>query len=64
QSHSVRTGAGQDLRDVIMRTQGGWRENQTMQIADPTAGARERLAAAVEAILARTDEPPESDPLN
>jgi len=48
----------------IMRTQGGWRENQTVQIADPTAGARDRLAAAVEAALARTKEPPESSTPN
>lgn len=36
----------------IMKTQAGWKETSVVEISDPTAGARERLAGAVSSTLA------------
>lgn len=43
----------------IMKCQGGWKETNVVEISDPTAGARDRLAAAVDKLLATQQ--PEGD---
>lgn len=36
----------------ILKCQGGWKETNVVEVVDPTAGARERLAALVDRSLA------------
>lgn len=36
----------------IMKCQGGWKETNVVEVVDPTAGARERLAGIVDRTLA------------
>lgn len=36
----------------ILKTQGGWKETSVVEVSDPTAGARERLASAIDRVLA------------
>lgn len=36
----------------ILKTQAGWKETSVLELADPTLGARERLASEVDRLLA------------
>lgn len=40
----------------IMKCQGGWKETHVVEHVDPTAGATERLNAALDSVLAAFDE--------
>mgnify|MGYP006921347362 CR=1 FL=1 len=39
----------------IMKAQGGWKETQVVEHVDPTAGATDRLNAAIDRILAASE---------